>query len=179
MANIDHIMPRPVIVPIFWGHDYATNSKTSNQLGQMLSDLVTGPFMNGLAQYGIHRGSMLPPIIIDDLNPPATLVYVDSSNQLKDEITKQLIAWIAAGTVPSPPSPDDINQFYIILPPPQTTPQTFHGTNDPVGNGIQGWHNEGKTDPAPPPTFYWAIVKTNDVGPASSTADFMNGVRLR
>jgi hypothetical protein len=176
MANIDHIMPRPVIVPIFWGHDYVTNSATSNQLKQMLSDLVTGPFMNGLAQYGIHRGSILAPIIIDDQNPPATITYTDRNNVLIDEITKQLVAWIHAGTVPAPPSANDINQFYMILPPPETTPQIFHGSDDPIGNGVQGWHNEGNTNPAPPPTFYWAIVKTNDVGPPSSTSAFVNGV---
>jgi hypothetical protein len=25
MANIDHVMPNPVVVPIFWGHDYVAN----------------------------------------------------------------------------------------------------------------------------------------------------------
>jgi hypothetical protein len=176
VANIDHTMPHSVIVPIFWGHDYVTNGATSNQLKQMLSDLVTGPFMNGLAQYGIHRGTLLNPIIIDDQNPPATLTYADSNNQLQDEISKQLLSWIKAGTVPAPPSPTDINQLYMILPPPETTPQTFNGSGDPIGNGIQGWHNVGKTNPPPPPTLYWAIVKTNDVGPASSASAFVSGV---
>ncbi len=52
MPNINHIMPKPFVVPIFWGHDYVANRDTANKLQQMISDLVTGPFMNGLAQYG-------------------------------------------------------------------------------------------------------------------------------
>jgi hypothetical protein len=166
MANIDHIMPKPVVVPIFWGHDYVVNTAASDQLKQMLSDLVTGPFMNGLAQYGIHRGTLLDPIKIDDQHPPKTITYKDSNKQLKDEITKHLISWINAGIVPPLPSPIDINQLYLILPPPETTFETFNNAGDPIGNGIQGFHNGGVTDPPPPPTYYWGIVKTNDTGVA-------------
>jgi hypothetical protein len=57
----------------------------------MISDLVTGPFMNGLAQYGVKRGSIHTAIMIDDASPPATIIYKDSNNHLKDEITKQVI----------------------------------------------------------------------------------------
>jgi hypothetical protein len=179
MPNLTHIMPKPLVVPIFWGHDYVTNPTTAQYLQQMISDLVTGPFMNGLAQYGIQRGSMQAPIIIDDTNPPATIIYYDGNKQLQDDITKQLIKWINAGTVPSPPSPTDINQLYLIIPPSETTPETYNFNavppgSDPIGNGIQGWHNEGLTNPGPPPTYYWAIVKTNDCGPPSSGITFVN-----
>lgn len=177
MANIDHIMPKPVVVPIFWGHDYVVNSDTASRLQQMISDLVTGPFMNGLAQYGVQRGSVLAPAVIDDTNPPPTITYYDTSNNLKDEITKKLINWIHAGLVPAPPSPSDINQLYIILPPPETTFQTYNSSGDPTGLGIQGYHNVGNTNPSPPPTYYWAIVKTN-FGPPSPALPFVNGVAL-
>jgi|SRR5271166_103577 len=176
MANIDHIMPNPVVVPILWGHDYVANPATATSLQQMVSDLVTGPFMNGLAQYGIHRGSMQTPTIIDDQNPPAKTLYYDTNNNLQDDITKKLVQWINAGLVPPPQSANDINNLYLIFPPPETTPETFNNQGDPIGNGIQGWHNEGVTNPAPPPVYYWAIVKTNDVGPASATQSFVNGV---
>jgi hypothetical protein len=176
MANIDHIMPKPVVVPIFWGHDYVANPNTTNNLQKMVSDLVTGPFMNGLAQYGIQRGTMLAPVIIDDQNPPMTITYRDTNNQLKDEITQRLVGWINDGTVPPPPSPTDIDQLYIIFPPSETAPRTYNGAGDPIGNGVQGWHNVGVSNPPSPPTYYWAIVKTNDVGPPSSTLAFVNGV---
>ena len=148
--------------------------KITSYIEQLISDLVTGPFMNGLAQYGVRRGSVATPIIIDDTNPPSTITYADANNQLVDQITKQLISWIEAGLVPPPSSVSDINQLYLIIPPTETTPETYNGAGDPIGNGIQGWHNEGVTNPGSPPTYYWAIVKTNDCGPASGGITFVN-----
>jgi hypothetical protein len=83
---------------------------------------------------------------------------------LKDDITPRLIEWIKDPTtgVPPPPSPDDINQFYIIIPPRQTHIETYNDSKDPHGFGIQGFHNEGRTNPPAPPTYYWFIVKTED-----------------
>ena len=84
-------MPKPVVVPVLWGHDYVVNPTTASSLQQMVSDLVTGPFMNGLAQYGVRRGSVTSPAIIDDKNPPATVVGYDKNNKLHDDITKKII----------------------------------------------------------------------------------------
>lgn len=181
MKNIDHIMPKPTVVPIFWGHDYLSNPNTATSLQRLIVDLAAGPFMNGLAQYGVQRGSATEPILIDDPNPPKTITYVDSNQQLKDEITKKLLSWIKQGLVPPPSTPNDLNRLYLILPPPETTFQTFNpnDSTDTIGNGIQGWHNSGKTDPGPPPTLFWAIVKTNDVGPPSAAAAFVNGVAIK
>jgi len=141
----------------------------------MISDLVTGPFMNGLAQYGIQRGSVTPPVVIDDSNPPATLTYTDSKGQLVDEITKQLIKWIKEDRiVPAPPSDDDVNQLYIIVPPLQTQIKFFNTDGDPTGNGVQGFHSEDQILPAPPPHFYWAIIKTGDALDGSFKGDLRN-----
>jgi hypothetical protein len=174
MANLDHIMPQPVVAPIFWGDVWVANPAATAALTQLLSDLVTGPYMNGLAQYGVQRGTVAAPITIPDSNPtPNPLIYYDTSNHEQDDITPKLIGWINAGLVPPPPSPTDINQFYFIFPPPGTTGdgktgttfQTYRNSGDVIGNGWQGYHNMGDTNPAPPPTYYWAIVKTNDVTP--------------
>lgn len=54
----------------------------------MISDLVTGQFMNGPAQYGIRPAIMLAPIIIPDPNPPQFITYTDSIGNLVDEITE-------------------------------------------------------------------------------------------
>lgn len=128
-------MPNPQLVPIFWGHDYIENPTTVSEVQQMISDLVTGPFMNGLAQYGVGPVSLLSPAKIDDQNPPATITYRDSNDNLVDEITPKLVGWINAGLVPAPPSPSDINQLYLILPPPwpKTTPQTYNEQANPPG----------------------------------------------
>ena len=168
MTNLAHIMPQPHVIPILWGHDYVANPTAAQNLKQMVLDLVTGPFMNGMAQYGVQRGTVAAQIIIDDVNPPKTLVYTDQQNNLVDEVTKQLINWIAAGTVPPPSSPNDVNQLYLIFPSTETTVEIYNGASDPIGNGVQGFHNEGVTNSPPPPTYYWAIVKTNDVSSVTS-----------
>ena len=174
VPNLSHIMPNPRVVPILWGHDYVANPATAKAIEQMIFDLVTGPFMNGMAQYGIRRGSVVTPVIIDDQNPPATIAYTDSHDNFVDQITKQLITWIDQGRVPPPRSASDINTMYLIIPPSETTPEMYNGPGDPIGNGVQGWHNEGRTNPGPPPAYYWAIVKTNDCGPPSGGVTFVN-----
>jgi hypothetical protein len=150
------------------------NPATAKAVEQMVSDLVTGPFMNGMAQYGIRRGSVVTPVIINDQNPPATIAYTDSHDNFVDQIAKQLITWIKDGLVPPPLSDSDSNTMYLIIPPSETTPEMYNGAGDPIGNGVQGWHNEGVTNPGPPPTYYWAIVKTNDCGPPGGGVTFVN-----
>jgi hypothetical protein len=179
MINADHVMAVPRVVPILWGQVYADNPTAVKIISDLLSDLVTGPFMNGMAQYGVRRGTVQAPIVIKDRNPPKNIVYFDVNNRLQDDITKQLNVWIAAGLVPAPPSPNDTNQLYLIIPSPSSAFQTFNGApsatspGDPTGLGVQGYHNEGVTNPGSPPTIYWAIVQTNFVnswsnGPISS-----------
>jgi hypothetical protein len=162
MRNIDNIMPKPHVVPIFWGHEYAANPIAAGNLQKMISDIVTGPFMNGLAQYGVQRGSVAAPIIIDDKDPPATIAYKDAKGVLVDAITKRLKKWIDDAIVPAPPTADDLNQFYIIIPSLRTQFLVFNGDGDPTGNGVQGFHAEDNILPTPPPHFYWAIIKTGD-----------------
>jgi len=174
MPDLSHIMPNPRVVRILWGHDYVANPVTTKLIEQMISDLVTGPFMNGLAQYGIRGGSIANPVVIDDKNPPSTIVYTNTQNQLVDQITQRLIGWNNAKLVPALTSNSDINTLYLIIPPSETTPEMYNGTGDPIGNGVQGWHNEGVTNPGSPPTYYWAIVKTNDCGSPSSGLTFVN-----
>jgi len=175
-TNLSHIMPNPFVIPIFWGSAYVNNPSTQANLTQMFTDLVTGPFMNGLVQYGVYDAKMHSPIVINDTNPPTSITYTDSKGNLVDDITKKLISWIKAGTVPAPPSPTDNNTLYMILPPTETTFFINNGKNDPIGNGVQGFHNEGRTNPAGPPVYYWSIVKTNDTGHDPSTLAFVNGV---
>jgi hypothetical protein len=173
MPDLSHVMPNPTIVPILWGHDYVAYPDTAKLIEQMISDLVTGPFMNGMAQYGVRRGSVAPAIIIDDKNPPSTIVYRDRNNYLIDQITRKLVSWIDAGIVPPPSITSDINQLYILIPPSETTPQNYNGSTDPIGNGVQGWHNVGISNTSSP-IYYWAIVKTNDCGPPSAGLAFVN-----
>ncbi|HEX6798056.1 MAG TPA: hypothetical protein VF116_10130 [Ktedonobacterales bacterium] len=166
MANIDHIMPQPFVIPIYWGSDYDTHRNVTSALHKLVVALVTGPFMNNLAQYGVRRGTVNAPIVIDDLHPPNTLVWTDANNNFVDEITPHLMSWIDAGVVP-PVAQGDVNQLYLIIPPPVTTLLYYKSEKDRIGNGVQAWHNEGRVRSGLP-SCYWAIVKANDVGPIST-----------
>lgn len=114
-------------------------------LQQLIQDLLTGPFMNFLAQYGITKGNMLAPITIPEANPPTTITYYDTNNNLVDQIAQKLLSWISAGNVPPPPSSTDINQLYLIFPPTGTIFQPWNGQGDPIGQGAQAYHNAGIT----------------------------------
>jgi hypothetical protein len=175
MTNLSHIMPKPKVVPIFWGHAYAEFPDTAKQMHQMLKDLVLGPFMNGLVQYGVQKATLVDPYIFDDLNSPAKLVWTNQQGTLVDDITGHLIGWIKDGHVPAPRSENDTSQLYLIFPPTDTVLEIYNDPTDPIGNAIQGFHNEGEGIPAGPQTYYWSIVKTADAGDPSTTA-FVNGV---
>jgi hypothetical protein len=178
MTNIDHVMPQPVVIPIMWGHTYSKNPATVQNVQKMLSDLVTGTYMNVMAQYGVRRGTVHTAIVIDDQSPPQKIVYYNANNVLQDDITQSLVKWINAGLVPAPQSASDVNTLYMIFPPPESTFETYDGASDPIGNGVQGYHNTGVTIVPAPPTYYWAIVKTNfnNSGPVSSLTWVANGV---
>src|SRR5215831_2154192 len=58
-AQDKHVLRAPIIVPIFWGHYYVNNPSDVTNIMNLIIDLVTGRFMNGLAQYGVVRGTVL------------------------------------------------------------------------------------------------------------------------
>src|SRR5205807_8051322 len=109
------IIPNPRVVLIFWGHNYITNSMDVTALAQLLSDLVTGPFMNGLVQYGVSQGSVVGQVVIatNQKNPaPATL---DEKQALA-----QIRSCIDAGIITPAPSVNETNLLYFLFPPTTT-----------------------------------------------------------
>lgn len=58
MPDLSHVMPNPIVGPILWGHDYVANPTTTKYIEQMISDLVTGPFMkrNGSVWHQTRNG---------------------------------------------------------------------------------------------------------------------------
>ncbi len=121
-------MSVPHVIPILWGDIYAQNPETVQNIHDMVSDLVTGPYMNGMAQYGIMRGSVQTPIVVNDPNPPGTIIYYDSNNHLQDDITRNLQSWIGAGLVP----PVSQSDYATQLPRPNALDDLFGncGSND-------------------------------------------------
>jgi len=57
-SNNGHIIRSPHVVPVMWGSSYNSNQATfGGYIKQLISDIVTRRYMNGLAQYGVGRGS--------------------------------------------------------------------------------------------------------------------------
>jgi hypothetical protein len=147
--NLSHIMPNPRVVPILWGHSYVKYPAFTASLSKFFNDIVLGPYMNGLAQYGVSKATLHATIVIDEPNAPKKITYQNAAAPATDDITPRLVEWINAGTVPAPTSSTDNNTLYLILPPTETT-VIYQSGSDLIGNGVQGWHNEGVTRPAAP-----------------------------
>lgn len=151
-----NVMTFPVVQPILWGDYYRSDPTVLQYINQLFHDLVSGPYLNGMAQYGVRPGQILPPIFIDLKQYPAPAAIWDYDLQSK------LLAWFKAGAVKAP-AVNQANLLYFILPPTETTLKINNGAGDPIGNGVQGWHDHCKYNSAS--TFddvIWATVKTND-----------------
>ena len=133
-ANQKHVMGNPHIVVIFWGHDYETNSDDVSAVEQLITDLVTGPFMNGLVQYGVGRGRVAGHFVIDtNKDHPAPTTLNEKQAQAK------IISWIKTGTITIAPSVDEANLLYFLFPPTTTQLTMSDGTK-----GFCGYHLHGK-----------------------------------
>jgi hypothetical protein len=151
-AHQKHIMRNPRVVVILWGHYYRTNPNAGAFAVKLISDLVTGPFMNGLVQYGIGRGSFAGQIVIDtDQNNPAPASLDET------QVQDQLMKWIQASTVLPAPSVNETNLLYFIFPPTTTQLKLKDGTT-----GFCGYHQHGKSNnTSANDDLFWAIVKTD------------------
>lgn len=150
-ANRVHTIPNPQIVLILWGNYYSTHPDAVTSAQTLITDLVTGSFMNGLVQYGIAPGSLIKSIVIDTnaLSPAPPTINED---QLRD----QLINWIKAGTVSPAPSVNEVNLLYFILPPTNTQLTLKNGTK-----GFCGYHQHAKYNSASSDDdVFWAVVET-------------------
>lgn len=158
LANDIHVMRSPRILPILWGNYYVTDPGAVTEVRLLLTDLVTGRFMNGLAQYGVRRGSMLNPITIPVMgNDPQNLRRIDVQNQLT--------TWIGNGTV-SPPAVNEQNLLYVI----------FLPTGSTTANSEYGYHDSARytTPGGRPPrnnNLFFATILTNPLlsPPAADT----------
>src|ERR1700732_5000694 len=69
--NGKHVVDSPQIVLVLWDNQFVTNAAAVTSAEQLVTDLVTGAFMNGLAQYGVERGSVINTVTIDTKLFPA------------------------------------------------------------------------------------------------------------
>jgi hypothetical protein len=167
-AGQKHIMRSPRVVVIFWGHNYVTNTNVVTSVVQLVSDCVTGPFLNGLVQYGVGRGSVAGQFVIDtNQNNPAPATLDEKQAQT------QIISWLNAGTVTPAPAVDETNVLYFLFPPTTTQLKLSDGTT-----GFCGYHEHGKFHSnSQNDDLFWAIVDTTGAATATGTA-FASDVSL-
>jgi hypothetical protein len=157
-AGKKHVLRNPGIVLVFWGHNYITNPNDVSALVQLISDLVTGPFMNGLVQYGVTRGSIVGQAVVDtDLHNPAPATLDENQAQA------QISSCIKAGIITPAPSVNETNLLYFLFPPTTTQLKMNDGST-----GFCGYHQHGKFHGnSQNDDLFWAIVDTT--GAATAT----------
>jgi hypothetical protein len=156
-ANSKRVIDTPQIILILWDNVFATNTAAVSSARQLVTDLVTGPFVNGLAQYGVAHGTLLSVAIIDTNVVPAPATWDISDG--KDGV--QLKSWLNGGTVsPAPVQDESLKVYLIILP---TSTQLTNGTNaDGTPNTtVAGWHHHTKYNAnSKNDDLFWGVVQT-------------------
>jgi hypothetical protein len=150
---------QPQIVLVLWDHFYISTPQAVTQAQLLISDLVGGPFMNGIAQYGISRGSLLNTIVLDTNTHAAPASWDSTGNSDGNQIK----AWLNDGTLTPQSTPTTL--YFLFLP---TTMQLTNGKNkDGTPNtNVCGWHSSDGN-------LFWGLVRTD--GADQTTANsFVN-----
>jgi hypothetical protein len=158
-VNSKRILRAPSVVLVLWGSYYKSNPDVVSAAKTLITDLATGPFMNGLAQYGVGPGSLKGAVVVDtdSSNPaPQSLNEVQMVNQLK--------TWIKGGSISPAPAVEESNLLYFIFPPTTTALTLSNGAT-----GFCGYHQHTKyNDHSTNDDLFWAVVGTNSSSQTSA-----------
>lgn len=162
----------PAIVLVLWDEFFTNKPKAATFSQQLVNDLVAGPFMNGLVQYGIGDGSITGTITLDTKQHPAPGTWDANSG---DDAT-QVSSWVKDGTLTPAPAQDEADLLFLILLP--TTTALTNGTNSDgsPNTNICGWHGHQKFNGSSVnDDLFWAVIRT-DKADTSSEQNFVNSV---
>lgn len=171
-ANSKHVIDAPQVTLILWDSIFTTNAAAANSASQLVTDLITGQFMNGLAQYGVARGGLVATVPIDLVSYPAPSTWdINDGNDLK-----QLQQWLNDKKL-TPPAKDNTSQVFLIILPTSTQLTNGKNKNGTPNTTVVGWHHHAKfnSDSANEDLF-WGVVQTlpNKLTKGSE-ASFING----
>ena len=148
-ANGKSVLQKPQVVPVFWGEFYASRPDIVAACVQLLDDLITGPFMNGLVEYGVAAGRVLTKVVIGSPAP---------SSCSNDQLPVQINEWLDSHVVtPVPQSWNDF-LFYFVFPSPFTELTLTTGET-----GFGGYHSSYGN-------LTFGTVKTNNADQSSGLA---------
>ena len=107
------------VLLIFWGKQWAGNpNPLATQVTDNVKNLLAGPYMSYLVQYGVHRGSLWGTLFFTGGDPPTTFTLANVGNFL--------ISQLDADNLPEPDS--DWPIFYCVVMP---TYASFQGVQPP------------------------------------------------
>jgi len=145
------------VMVLCWGKFYEQHSDAVDNAYALCRDLVTGSYFNGLAQYGVGRGSMAGTANINFASPPATLS--------EDEARDNLFAWLGNGSLLAP-AIDEPSLLYVLFLPPETKPTISTGKDD-----FCGYHHWAKLHPESKDSdVFWALIRTDSADQTSGSA---------
>jgi hypothetical protein len=162
----------PAVVLVLWDEFFINQPKAATFSQQLVNDLVAGPFMNGLVQYGIGDGSIVGTISLDTKQNPAPSTWDVNSG---DDAT-QVSNWVKDGTLSPTPAQDEANLLFLILLP--ITTALTNGTNSDgsPNTNICGWHHHQKFNASSTnDDLFWAVIRT-DQADTSNEQNFVNKV---
>ena len=149
---------------VAWGHFYRANPAVVTAGVQLLTDLVDGGYLFGLAQYGVGRGSVAGSVTIDtdSANPPPAAID-------RAPLRNQLIHWLREGRVTPAPAEDEDSLLYFIFPDPAT--KLTLGTT----TGFCGYHASGKLNGGSAhDDVFFAAIRADGI--ADTDASFMRRI---
>lgn len=155
--NLRAILAHARVLVVCWGSFYENVDAFSNAF-QLCKDLVTGPYVNGLAQYGVGRGTMKGQGRIADPNPPATL----NEDEARDRIT----AFVSSFSPEEQPAVNEESLLYVLFLPPQTKPTISSGKDD-----FCGYHKSTQFNPlSRNDDLFYAVIRTDKADQSSGQA---------
>jgi hypothetical protein len=150
-------LANPKVQVIFWGSEYVGSPRVAATM-TLVRDLVTGSFMGGAQQYGIHTGTVIDigsPIVLTTPTPPATINH--------SGVRTLLTGWLQSGAVTPVPQVNESSVMYLIMPPTNKTLTPYFCDCDTPTPGFQGIHWNDKYNAASTQNdLIYAMVKTYD-----------------
>jgi hypothetical protein len=147
------------VMVVCWGRFYEDHPDALDNAFALCKDLVTGPYLNQLAQYGVGRGDTAGFGRIDDTNPPKLLNEDEARDRIKSIVRD-------GGPLFPQPAINETSLLYVLFLPPQTKPTISSGKDDFCGyHRSTKFHDESQND-----DLFYAIIRTDSADQSSGKA---------
>jgi hypothetical protein len=91
-AHSSHVIGAPRVVAIYWDQYFTDKPAAVSTMNQFISDLVNGPYIDGLKEYGVSRGSFAGSVAINMTTYPTPNSQNPGVAFSENQMQSQLIA---------------------------------------------------------------------------------------